>query len=689
MCAKGNYFKYNYQFLNYTTKTTLFVFPYFRGSKFNIDSVNYVSAENLSKSYGLKVLFKNISFNVNEGDKIAIVAKNGSGKSTLLKILMGKEIADSGTVAINKDIQVVLFDQEIDFDPNLSIEEFMMTLNSPPIKALKNYHHSLISQDTAEMEHAIAEMENQKAWDLENEMKQILSQLKITDLSAKMGTLSGGQIKRVALAKLLTETRAQHTHTLLIIDEPTNHLDVEMVEWLENYLSKQKITLLLVTHDRYFLDAVCDIIWEMEDGNLYVHSGSYATYLENKMIREDNLNSTIDKANNLYRKELEWMRRQPKARTTKSKSRIDAFYETEKVAKTNTKKESLELEFEMKRLGKKILELKHISKSFGEKVLLKDFSYQFQRGEKVGIVGKNGAGKSTLLNIIQGFEPKDSGEIETGETIKFGYFSQNGLFDASTSLSVTETRVIDYIKEISENFPMANGRTISASQFLRLFLFDDQAQYSPISKLSGGEKRRLQLMKVLYENPNFLIFDEPTNDLDLPTLTVLENFLQNFQGCLIIVSHDRYFMDRIVDHVLAFEGDGKIKDFVGNFSEYRESRKLEAGSGKQNASTTLSVTVGNTEAQHVTLSEVEGQKPTTNNSQLPTKRKLTFKEQRELETIEKEMPELEEKRAKILEHLNSETDYEKISKLSAVLEQVSEELELHEMRWLELQEALG
>src|SRR5690606_28028431 len=308
-----------------------------------------------------------------------------------------------------------------------------------------------------------------------------------------------------------------------------------------------KITLLLVTHDRYFLDAVCDLIWEMEDQNLYVHNGSYATYLENKMIHEENLNATIDKANNLYRKELEWMRRKPKARTTKSKSRIDDFYETEKVAKTDTRKEKLELDFEMKRLGNKILELHNISKSYGSNVLLKDFSYQFQRGEKVGIVGKNGAGKSTLLNIIQGLEPYDSGSIETGETIKFGYFSQKGLKYKE------EERVIDFIREISENFPLANGRTISASQFLRLFLFDDQTQYSPISKLSGVEKRRLHLMYVLYQNPNFLIFDEPTNDLDLPTLTVLENFLQQFQGSLIIVSHDRYFIDRVVDHVLAFE----------------------------------------------------------------------------------------------------------------------------------------
>ncbi|WP_308003872.1 ABC-F family ATP-binding cassette domain-containing protein [uncultured Chryseobacterium sp.] len=629
--------------------------------------MNYVSAENLTKSYGIKVLFENITFHVNEGDKIAIVAKNGSGKSTLLKILMGKEIADSGTVIINKDIQVVLFDQEIDFDPTITIDEFMMTLDSAPIMALKNYHQSLHSTDNDFIEKALLEMEAHKAWDLENEMKQILSQLKITDLEAKMGTLSGGQIKRVALAKLLTETRAEHRHTLLIMDEPTNHLDVEMVEWLESYMSKAKITLLLVTHDRYFLDSVCDTIWEMEDRNLYVHNGSYATYLENKMIREDNTNATIDKANNLYRKELEWMRRQPKARTTKSKSRIDAFYETEKVAKTDTRKQGLELDFEMKRLGNKILELKNIDKSFGSKLLLKDFSYSFQRGEKVGIVGKNGAGKSTLLNIIQGFEKADKGEIETGETIHFGYFSQKGLTYKE------DERVIDFIKEVAEFYPLANGKSLSASQFLRLFLFDDQTQYSPISKLSGGEKRRLHLMYILYQNPNFLIFDEPTNDLDLPTLTVLENFLQQFQGSLIIVSHDRYFMDRIVDHILAFEGEGKIRDFTGNFSEYREAKSKEDALEK---------------SVSVKSEPVKETVPAANNTNTKKKR-LSFKEQRELETIEKEMPELEEKRAKILDQLNNEADYEKISKLSADLESISETLENHEMRWLELQEILG
>ena len=623
--------------------------------------MNYISVENLTKTYGIVTLFEDISFNINEGDKIAIVAKNGSGKTTLLNILMGKDFADSGTVVINKDIQVVLFDQEIHFESGQTITEFIMSLDSPPMQALRNYQKSLTSNDSEFMERAFIEMENQKAWGLENEMKQILSQLKIIDLNAKMDNLSGGQIKRVALAKLLIETRVEHKHTLLIMDEPTNHLDVDMVEWLEQYLSRAMVTLLLVTHDRYFLDSVCDIIWEIEDKKLYVHHGAYAQYLENKSIREENLNATIDKANNLYRKELEWMRRQPKARTTKSKSRIEAFYETEKTAKMDTRKQELELDFGMKRLGKKILELRNINKKFGDKTILDNFSYQFQRGEKVGIIGKNGVGKSTLLNIIQGLETYDSGEIEVGETIKFGYFSQKGLTYKE------DQRVIDFMKDIAEYYPLANGKSISASQFLKMFLFNEQTQYTTISNLSGGERRRLYLISVLFQNPNFLIFDEPTNDLDLPTLTVLESYLAQFQGCLIIVSHDRNFMDKIVDHLLVFEGEGKIKDFIGSFTEYRDQQ-----------------------TQNKNIKKSEPAKPVEEKQTKNTnsKRKLSFKEQKELENIEKEMPVLKEKQDEILEKLNNETDYGIISELSQKLEETTSQLEAYEMRWLELQEIL-
>lgn len=622
--------------------------------------MNYINVENLTKTYGIITLFEDISFNINEGDKIAIVAKNGSGKSTLLKILMGQDFADSGKISINKDIQVVLFDQEIKFNGEQNISEFIMSLDSPPILALKNYQKAIISNDADLMENVLSEMEIQKAWGLENEMKQILSQLKINNLNSKMKNLSGGEIKRIALAKLLIETRAEHKHTLLIMDEPTNHLDIDMVEWLEQYLSKAKLTLLLVTHDRYFLDNICDTIWEIEDQKLYIHHGAYAQYLENKSIREENLEANIDKANNLYRRELEWIRRQPKARGTKSKSRIDSFYETERLAKTDTSKQKLELNFEMKRLGKKILELKNINKSFGDKVLLDNFSYQFQRGAKIGIIGKNGVGKSTLLNIIQGLEKYDSGEIEIGETIKFGYFSQKGLHFKE------EQRVIDFMKDIAEYYPLANGKSISASQFLKMFLFNEQTQYTAISNLSGGEKRRLYLISILFQNPNFLIFDEPTNDLDLPTLTILESFLQQFQGCLIIVSHDRYFMDKITDHLLVFEGNGKIKNFIGTFTEYRS---------KNAKSETKEIKSDHQEKKK----EVKPEKP---------KKKLSFKEQKELESIEKEIPILEIQRNEILEKLNNEMDYNIISQLSAQLENISTKLEDYEMRWLELQDSL-
>ena len=622
--------------------------------------MNYINVENLTKTYGIITLFEDISFNINEGDKIAIVAKNGSGKSTLLKILTGQDFADSGKISINKDIQVVLFDQEIKFNGEQNISEFIMSLDSPPILALKNYQKAIISNDADLMENALTEMEMQKAWGLENEMKQILSQLKINNLNSKMKNLSGGEIKRIALAKLLIETRAEHKHTLLIMDEPTNHLDIDMVEWLEQYLSKAKLTLLLVTHDRYFLDNICDTIWEIEDQKLYIHHGAYAQYLENKSIREENLEANIDKANNLYRKELEWIRRQPKARGTKSKSRIDSFYETERLAKTDTSKQKLELNFEMKRLGKKILELKNINKSFGDKVLLDNFSYQFQRGAKIGIIGKNGVGKSTLLNIIQGLEKYDSGEIEIGETIKFGYFSQKGLHFKE------EQRVIDFMKDIAEYYPLANGKSISASQFLKMFLFNEQTQYTAISNLSGGEKRRLYLISILFQNPNFLIFDEPTNDLDLPTLTILESFLQQFQGCLIIVSHDRYFMDKITDHLLVFEGNGKIKNFIGTFTEYRsQNTKSESKEIKSD--------------YQEKKKEVKLEKP---------KKKLSFKEQKELESIEKEIPILEIQRNEILEKLNNEMDYNIISQLSAQLDNISTKLENYEMRWLELQDSL-
>jgi len=452
----------------------------------------------------------------------------------------------------------------------------------------------------------------------------------------------------------------EHKHTLLIMDEPTNHLDVDMVEWLEQYLSRAMVTLLLVTHDRYFLDSVCDIIWEIEDKKLYVHHGAYAQYLENKSIREENLNATIDKANNLYRKELEWMRRQPKARTTKSKSRIEAFYETEKTAKMDTRKQELELDFGMKRLGKKILELRNINKKFGDKTILDNFSYQFQRGEKVGIIGKNGVGKSTLLNIIQGLETYDSGEIEVGETIKFGYFSQKGLTYKE------DQRVIDFMKDIAEYYPLANGKSISASQFLKMFLFNEQTQYTTISNLSGGERRRLYLISVLFQNPNFLIFDEPTNDLDLPTLTVLESFLAQFQGCLIIVSHDRYFMDKIVDHLFVFRGNGEVEDFPGNYTDYRVY-----------------------EESTPPVDESPKKETTKNTWRKDGMKGLSFNEQKEYNRLEKEIAQLEEQKASIEAAFSEGTlSNDEIQNQSIALQQTLTAIEEKTERWFELTEKL-
>jgi ABC transport system ATP-binding/permease protein len=624
--------------------------------------MNYITVENLTKTYGLKTLFENLSLNVNEGDKIALIAKNGSGKSTLLKIISNLDSADSGKVVLHPDIQVVLFDQTVVFDQEYTVQEHIMSMELPAVMALKLYQKALETGDDKMMEEAISQMETHQAWDLENQMNQILSELKINKLDAPMKTLSGGQIKRVGLAKILLETKAQHRHQLLIMDEPTNHLDVEMIEWLEQYLNKAKLTLLLVTHDRYFLDSVCDKIWELEDQTIYFHEGAYAQYLENKAIRIDNMQSTVSKAQNLYRKELEWMRRQPKARTTKSKSRIDAFYDTEKTAKTDLDTDVLDLEFQMKRMGNKILELSNISKTYPNKKILENYSYNFQRGAKVGLVGKNGVGKTTFLNIIQGLEAMDSGKIETGETITFGYFSQKNIAFKE------DQKVIEWIKDIAENFSTANGQTMGASQFLRLFLFEDQTQHTPIAKLSGGEKRRLQLISVLYQNPNFLIFDEPTNDLDLPTLTVLENFISQFQGCMLLVSHDRYFMDKLAESLIIFEGDAQTRNYVGTYTEYLEIQK---------------------KTPELLPTKIKAEMPTepsTKASVDKNKRKLSYKEQREFEEIEQQMPSLEAKKQQIISQMEGETLYEKIEPLAAKIAKISSSLEEMELRWLELSE---
>ena len=527
--------------------------------------MHYVSVEALTKAYGIKPLFQNISFHIEEGDKIALVARNGSGKSTLLKILAGKETPDDGKVWIHKDVDVALFEQEPSFNEEVSILDNIFDHDHPVLNAIKEYELVSEENDPEKLSRAIVKMDELGAWDFDAKVRQILGKLNIHHLNQPVKNLSGGQRKRAALARTLIDIGFEHKHVLLIMDEPTNHLDVEMVEWLEHYLSKENVTLLLVTHDRYFLDTVCEEIWELDGSDLYVHKGDYENYLEKKTSRLESEEASIDKAKNIYRKELAWMRKQPKARTTKSKSRQDNFYEVEKKAKQRMEDAQVELQTKMSRLGGKVAELKKVYKKYDDKIICKGFDYTFKKGERVGVVGKNGVGKSTFINIVQGLEQPDSGKVNIGDTVIFGNYSQQGL-------QVKEDmRVIEFVKNIAENFPLASGGSLSASQFLNLFLFPPDQQYTYISSLSGGEKRRLHLLSILFRNPNFLVLDEPTNDLDLPTLGVLENFLSEFAGCLLIVSHDRYFMDRLVDHLFVFEGDGVIRDFPGNYSQYRMS----------------------------------------------------------------------------------------------------------------------
>jgi len=621
--------------------------------------MHYVSVENLAKSYGIQPLFQGISFHIEEGDKIALVARNGTGKSTLLRILAGKEFADAGKVWVNKDVDVVLFEQEPQFDENKSVLDNIFFHNHPIIKAIKEFEVVSEENDVDKLTEAIVKMDELGAWDFDAKVKQILGKLNIHHLQQPVKTLSGGQRKRVALAKTLIDIGFEHKHVLLIMDEPTNHLDVEMVEWLEHYLDKENVTLLLVTHDRYFLDAVCEEIWELEGSNLYVHKGDYENFLEKKAARIENETASIDKARNTYRRELEWMRKQPKARTTKSKSRQDNFYEVEKKAKQRVEDQQLELQMKMNRLGGKVVEMKKVYKNFGDKVILKGFDYTFSKGERIGVVGKNGAGKSTFINIIQGIENPDSGKINIGDTVIFGNYSQQGL------VVKEDMRVIEFVKNIAENFPLASGGSLTAAQFLQLFLFDPDKQYTYISKLSGGEKRRLHLLSILFRNPNFLVLDEPTNDLDLPTLSVLENFLSEFPGCLLIVSHDRYFMDRLVDHLFVFEGDGVVRDFPGNYTQYR----LEQSKGESKPAP-----------------KQEAVKPATP-APAANKRQLSFKEKREFESLEKELSELAKEKDTITEKLNSsDIPFEEVQQLANRIGEIAQLLDEKEMRWLELSE---
>jgi len=539
--------------------------------------MTYLSTDNLSKSFGLKLLFENLTFGISKGDKTALIAKNGSGKSTLLRILAGKEVPDEGEVMVRNGIRIGFLEQEPLLDDSMTINEFISEGHTEMVRIVQDYKKAAEEQarvynpETQKaFESASAAMETANAWDYEQRMEQVLGILNIHNLDQSISTLSGGERKRVALAFVILDSP-----DLLILDEPTNHLDVEMIEWLEAYLMKSNMTLLMVTHDRYFLDRVCNHILELEDGLLYHHKGNYEYFLQKRAEREEVRQTETAKAGQLFKKELEWMRRGPKARTTKSKSRISAFYKTKEKAEDSKPDQNLRLEANMSRMGKQVLEVKNVSKMYGNLVILDQFNYSFNKGERIGIIGKNGVGKSTFLNIITGTEPVDSGEIDTGETIIFGHYRQEGL-------TINEDlRVIDVLKEVAEVIELADGKRISASQFLEHFMFTPEMQYTYASRLSGGEKRRLGLMMTLIKNPNFLILDEPTNDLDLLTLQKLEEFLMNFGGCLILVSHDRFFMDKLVDHYFVFEGDGRIRDHHGTYTEYRELKAQETLQNKR------------------------------------------------------------------------------------------------------------
>lgn len=629
--------------------------------------MHYVSAEGLTKSYGIKPLFSGISFHIEEGDKIALIARNGTGKSTLLRILAGKETADEGKIWISRDVDVVLFEQDPSFAEERSVLDNIFFHDHPVINAIKEYEAISEEGNAEKLGAAVIRMDELDAWNFDARVKQVLGRLNIHQLHQPVNTLSGGQRKRVALARTLIDAGFGHKHVLLIMDEPTNHLDVEMVEWLEHFLDKENVTLLLVTHDRYFLDSTCTEIWELDQETMYVYKGDYENYLEKKAARAESETASIDKARNLYRKELEWMRKQPKARTTKSKSRQDNFYEIEKKAKQQTENEQLKLEMKMNRLGGKIAELKKVYKSYGDKPILKGFDYTFKKGERIGIVGKNGVGKSTFINILQGIEKADSGKINIGDTVIFGNYSQQGL------VIKEDMRVIELVKSMAESFPLAGGGSLSAAQFLQLFLFDPDKQYTYISKLSGGEKRRLHLLSILFRNPNFLVLDEPTNDLDLPTLGVLENFLSEFPGCLLIISHDRYFMDRLVDHLFVFEGDGIVRDFPGNYSQYREALQKAETTGTK-TETSGSAAQDNPAGPTVSAPDTR-------------KRQLTYKEKREFEQLEKDIPSLTKEKEEISLKLNSgSAAYDELQKLSVRIGEITRLLDEKEMRWLELSE---
>ncbi|WP_412560323.1 ABC-F family ATP-binding cassette domain-containing protein [Winogradskyella sp. MIT101101] len=618
--------------------------------------MNYLNVENISKSYGELVLFKNLSFSIHKDQKIAFVAKNGSGKTSILNILSGKDTPDEGQVVVRKGLRLAFLDQEPDLDTKLTIEETIFASDIPVLKIIEAYENALKDpEDTEAYQLAFEAMDRNNAWEFETQYQQTLSQLKLDDLSIKVSTLSGGQKKRLALAQSLLSKP-----DILILDEPTNHLDLEMIEWLEDYFAKTQQTLFMVTHDRYFLERVCNEIIELDQGQLYTYKGNYSYYLEKKEARIENEATEVGKAKQLFKKELDWMRRQPKARTTKSKSRIDDFFEIKSKAHKRRKDHQVQLEINMERLGSKIIEFHNVSKAFKDKKILDGFDYTFKKGERIGIIGKNGTGKSTFLNLLTGSVQADGGKIVLGETVKIGYYTQGGITVRP------EQKVIDVIRAYGDYIPLAKGRQISAQQLLERFLFDRKKQYDFVEKLSGGEQKRLYLCTVLIQNPNVLILDEPTNDLDIVTLNVLEDFLMDFPGVLLVVSHDRYFMDKIVDHLFVFRGDGVVDDFPGNYSDFR------AYDSSQPKQAETIETTDNTKA----IKQNEAAK-------------LSYNEQKEYKNLESKIRSLElDKKALEAKFNNPELSQDEINKLSEELQVIIDTIEEKELRWFELSEKL-
>lgn len=615
--------------------------------------MNYISVENISKSYGERVLYSNVSFGINAGQKIGFIAPNGSGKTTLLRILSGLESPDSGEVNTRNNITISYLQQNPQFDPKISIEEAILSSPNPILKTISNYERAIKNpEDSVAMQAAFDAMEAANAWNFESQYKQVLSQLKLDNIDQRIDTLSGGQKRRLALAiAILTEP------DVLLLDEPTNHLDLEMIEWLEAYFARENITLFMITHDRYFLERVCNEILELDEGEFYSYKGNYSYYLEKREQRLEVEESTRAKAKQLYKKELDWMRRQPKARGTKSKSRISNFDTVHDEAMKRRQEHEVELEINMERLGTKTVELHNIGKSFGDHLLFEKFNYNIKRGERIGIIGKNGTGKSTFLQILTGQIPSDTGKVVIGETVKFGYYSQSGIKTKAGQ------KVIDVIREFGDYIPLKRGRQISAQQLLERFLFDRKKQYDYVEKLSGGEQKRLYLCTVLITNPNFLILDEPTNDLDIVTLQILENFLLDFPGCLLVVSHDRFFMDKIIDHLLIFKGNGKIDGFAGGYSDYREHEAEQLQIQRQ---TTSDVTP-----------KQEKQKSETST--------LTHKERREYNNLESRINRLEIEKEKMEQAFATEDwDIETINKKSKELQELINEIEEKTNRWFEL-----